>query len=492
MKGPGRFELKRIPAGGHREARAFPGPGSGSTAPGEGLREVGFVFSLLPILAGMLALAWMGPIEIGRPATLLAFFLASGGWGLAVWLGRKVRDSWAVVTVVLTGALALRLIALASDPGLSDDVFRYVWEGGLLAEGVDPWAHSPDAEALAPYRTRWPATWERVNHRDVPAAYPPLAQVANAAVVELAGGPERSERAVLFLRVFAAACDLLVCWPLLSLLRERGAPRAWLVLWAWSPLVALEFAGSGHGDALAILCLVVALRVLGRAPLEIAPLHREARENLGLSCLVAGTLTKCLPAALLPFALRSLARPWRGLLFALVLLGLGLLPFALLARGLPGRAGLGEYAFRWESFNLVFRWIEGPLERFLERDESWNDPRRVARAIAAAAWLALGCSGWRRRFGLVRAAAALVGGFLVLTPTLHPWYLTWMAPFLCLRPALAWTFLLGAAPLLYWPIPLWRRSEIWEEPGWLWPVLALPFFAFSLLDLVLRRRDRKP
>jgi hypothetical protein len=114
----------------------------------------------------------------------------------------------------------------------------------------------------------------------------------------------------------------------------------------------------------------------------------------------------------------------------------------------------------------------------------------VARALALLLYGALFLSCWLRRLEPERAAFLLLGGFLVLSPTLHPWYLTWIVPFLALFPALSWTFLLAAAPLLYWPLAGWREHGTWSEPPWLWPVLALPFLALLSVDLARARRPR--
>ena len=85
--------------------------------------------------------------------------------------------------------------------------------------------------------------------------------------------------------------------------------------------------------------------------------------------------------------------------------------------------------------------------------------------------------------------------FLVLSPTVHPWYGLWLAPFLAtlprmIRPA-AFT-LVAVLPLSY-VTPWWQsRSGIVEEPGWnrllIWvPVLIV--LGWELARRVLRGRS---
>ena len=82
-----------------------------------------------------------------------------------------------------------------------------------------------------------------------------------------------------------------------------------------------------------------------------------------------------------------------------------------------------------------------------------------------------------------------MGGFLLLTPTLHPWYLAWIVPFLALRPMLGWSLLVALAPLLYWPLARWRAEGVWSEPGWLWPVLVLALLGGGVFEILRARRS---
>lgn len=443
------------------------------------------VLALLPILAGVMLLVARAPLDVTRPESWPALALASGGWLVALALGRGLRDSWVLLVVLASGAVALRLAFLADELELSDDIERYAWEGALVGAGEDPYALAPLAPELEGWRQRWPESFARVSHPEVPAVYPPLAQSVNAALVSLAGGPEPGQGARLALRIFYGSCDLLVCVPLALLLRQRRRPLAGIVAWAWNPWVALEFAGSGHLDSLAILGLLGAL-----ACLPPARALGAARAGTALALLAAGAAVKLLPLALVPFALRRTRRPVRAALLGLAGGVLACAPFVLVSGAWPRLGGLSEYAFRWESFSLVYRALEPLFARVWAYDEAWSDPRRLARACVLVAWLALGLHAWRARHEPARTAALLVGGFLVLTPTLHPWYLTWIVPFLALRPSSGWSAFVALAPLLYWPVAGWRTHAVWVEPAWLWPLLGLVLLGGSARDHWRARRER--
>ncbi len=451
---------------------------------------------LLPLVGGVACVARLGDLPSHRLVGVPALVLSGIAWLIALELVRRVRPlggregSRGHLLLLWVGWMGVRLPVVIGELELSDDCHRYVWEGGLVAEGISPYAFSPAAPELAAYRERWERTFARVNHPTVSAAYPPLAELVFAGTTSLAGGPDGSAASILVFRVLFAISDLLVSIVLVSWLRRNGQPPLLALAWAWCPLVALEYAGSAHFDVLAILFLLSAVVLHERnAGSEVR--RTSSSDGTVLALLAAGGLLKLLPAALLPYALRRI-RSWRALYGLLIVCGSALVPFFIWKGGFSGvLSGPSEYAFRWESFSLVFRWIEAFWDRFLERDEGWLDPRRVARMCAGGAWCLVAWDAWRRKLDLGRAAHRLVAAFLLFTPTLHPWYLTWIAPFLARSSSRAWAFLLASAPLLYWPLTEWKERGLWLEPSWLWPVVALPFLVTLAAELVQSRRGAR-
>lgn len=427
------------------------------------------------IAASLCVVAGLGPLADARAAVLAAWLIGQAAWWVA--FERAERSPFGARAVLL-GALLLRALALASDARLSDDVYRYVWEGELLARGRSPWAASPAAPELAAERARLPELVALVNHREIPAAYPPLYVAANALVARgatllpSAWFEGELARSVFAFRLAATAADLAVVVVLLALCRRRGRPSAAALAWAWSPLVALEFAGSAHMDSLAL-----ALWLGG-----LAWLAARERSHGAWTLVGAAAAIKLLPGVSAILGAGSLRSPRPLVLTALVgTASLGV--FLALDEGARGAlGGISEYSFRWETPNLVHRFVEDFLGLFLSSDGSLTDPRRLSRACLLAAWLAFVAWLVARRVEPLCAAGRSVGAFLVLTPTLHPWYAVWILPFLALEPRRSWALLVALVPLAYWPLADWVHAGVWREPWWLWPVLALPFFALRVRE----------
>ncbi|MEM8882859.1 MAG: glycosyltransferase [Planctomycetota bacterium] len=285
----------------------------------------------------------------------------------------------------------------------SNDLYRYVWEGQIQWQDANPYAVSPDT---APPALRGPKH-DRINHPDLSTIYPPLAQYAFAAVAGL-GGAEYAMRNVV------VALDMLLCALLTLWLARRGLPPWWGALYLLHPL-ALLTAGSGHIDALMLLMLVGCCW------------SREAGRHRTAALFLAGAvLAKTVAVLALPWFL--LRRPKETALVTLPAIALGYLPF-LEADVLATLVRFGsEFAFN------------ASLYRFLE----WVVPGHGTLASAAllAVWVAVVTVSQPR---VAPAFLMLFTGLLVLSPTVHVWYLSWLIVFLPRVGPRPWT----------WPVLTW-------------------------------------
>lgn len=79
----------------------------------------------------------------------------------------------------------------------------------------------------------------------------------------------------------------------------------------------------------------------------------------------------------------------------------------------------------------------------------------------------------------------------MLTPTLHPWYLTWIIPLLCFYFNRAWIILTGSIVFCYTVLIEFNRTGIWQEIHWLKLPEYLPFYlmlGFYWIKGVLTKR----
>lgn len=425
-----------------------------------------------------------------------AVMLAGLGWGTLVLAGAGGRlprpgavgepeddhSHWGVRRRwVLVGLL---LIAFFRNPWSSDDAWRYVWEAEVILEGRSPYAGAPDSIGNRDLRERMPTVYGGLNNRDVSAAYPPITQYACAAAVAIGkglSGRTADEVGLASVRGLFGICTLLCLAPLARLRRARSKGAGSAEVWGWAlcPLIVLELGASAHFDALGILLWLWAF-----VWLQPSERGRPWAEALGIFSLGAAILVKYLPIVSVPFLLRGKGWGWRSLALAAVL-GLYSLPILFLEGSAHGiTRGLFAYGLRWESAGLVHPWIEGALADWEGLRDMSLDPRRVSRAVIGFVFLGVAAHAWLKRMDPWRASGRLVGAFLILSPTLYPWYITWIVPFVILEARASWVVLIALAPLIHSMVPAWQLEGRWEEPRWLWPVLAIPFLSLRILESI--------
>ncbi|MXZ34375.1 MAG: hypothetical protein F4Z21_03740, partial [Acidobacteria bacterium] len=144
--------------------------------------------------------------------------------------------------LILLFALAFRLLLLPAPPALSDDIYRYLWEGYLQTEAINPYGHSPQSPELEEYRN---PVWTSVNNKAVSAIYPPFAQMVHALFYLGLGSVSGFKLAFLGVEIGLVAA-------ILALLKRSGRPLGRVLVYAWNPLVVIEVGWSGHHDVLVV------------------------------------------------------------------------------------------------------------------------------------------------------------------------------------------------------------------------------------------------
>src|SRR5712664_1448427 len=199
----------------------------------------------------------------------------------AAWLVLRKRESRPLLIIALVFAALLRLSILFSPPYLSDDIYRYIWDGRVQAAGINPYRYIPTEADLAPLRDE--AIFPYINRRDYAhTMYPPAAEATYFLTT-------RISESVTWMKLTIVGFELITVWLLMELLASFGMPRQRILIYAWHPLAVWEFAGSGHIDPLAFA--FIALALLAR--------RRNWETAIGISLGLA-TLAKLFPIVLFP------------------------------------------------------------------------------------------------------------------------------------------------------------------------------------------------
>jgi alpha-1,6-mannosyltransferase len=394
-----------------------------------------------------------GTISISR---FIMLALAQGALyavaGVVAWRAPARRST---LLLALAFAALFRLWPLEAGPRLSDDLYRYVWDGRVQAAGVNPYRHVPADPALAHLRDE--TIYTKINRRDyAPTIYPPVAQMIFYATT-------RVSESVFWMKLTMVVFEAAAVWAVVALLASFGLPRQRVLLFAWHPLLVWEIAGSGHLDA--VMIGFVCLALLAR---------RRGRDGLVGLLLACAALTKLFPVVLAPALWRR--RDWRMPAAFAAAFVVAYLPYLSVGARrvlgfLPGYAN-EEGLQNGERFFILSLARKGFGEGV------------PAAAFALFALAALGAlAAWTLRKGdaggrcFVARAFALAALFTVLLSPRYSWYFAWLVPFFPLAPARAvvpFVYLTLSSFVLY-------RSWLGDGPAEMFALGAIIYLPFAAL-----------
>ena len=157
--------------------------------------------------------------------------------------------------------IVLRAILLFSIPNLSDDFYRFLWDGRLTAQGIHPFAHPPVFFMENPGHLVGitPGLFQKLNSPEYHTVYPPVCQGVFWLSAKLF--PDSIAGGVLVLKLFLFACEIgtlavLANWK--NNFPVTGSHENFPVIaYALNPLILLEIMGNCHFEG-AMLCFLLA------------------------------------------------------------------------------------------------------------------------------------------------------------------------------------------------------------------------------------------
>jgi alpha-1,6-mannosyltransferase len=392
---------------------------------------------------------------------------------LAAWVIFRARSSPSTLLLVIVFSVLFRLSVLFSPPYLSDDIYRYVWDGRVQSAGINPYRYVPAAPELA--RLRDDAIYPKINRREYARTiYPPVAETLFFLTT-------RISESVTWMKLTMLGFELIAIWTIAHLLASFGMPRERFLIYAWHPLIVWEFAASGHLDAVVIAFIALAI------------LARRRNANVAAGCaLGCATLIKLFPIVLLPAVYKRWG--WKMPVAFAVTIIVAYLPY--LGVGLHGVLGfLPGYAqeeglIRGGQFYTlnVARMVFGadvPAIAFLVF--------ALMLMSAVALWVLFGNA---QRQNIMKSGMVLATATTALFAPRFSWYFAWLVPFLCFAPSLAVIYLTVISFVLYVSWLNGTPDEMFRLNSFLYPpfllIAAVEFwFRYSRFRFVPLRQPKR-
>ncbi len=378
-------------------------------------------------------------------------------------------------------SIILRLILLFAIPNLSNDFYRFIWDGRLINLGLNPYLSLPnefintgnflllgkDAQEL--YTGQGNLSIGNYT------CYPPLNQFFFFIAALLS--PQSIYGSVIILRIFIILADVGTIIIGRKILRKLSLPESNIMLFALNPFIIIELTGNLHFEGVTIFFLMLAIYFLLNDKL--------LKSAIWMAFSIS---VKLIPLIFIPLFLKKLGQisSLKYLIVTGIISILLVTPF--LSSGLMENftSSIDLYFRKFEfnaSFYYVIRWIGFEVK-------GWNIIQKVGPLLGLSVFiivllLSIIPKNQNPRRLLV-SMLFTISFYYFLSTTVHPWYIAIpliISIFTPFRFVIVWSLVVMLSYSAYGNVPF-------QENYWLIFIEYLIVFSFLIYE-VLRINQKK-
>ncbi|NDV44297.1 mannosyltransferase [Flagellimonas sediminis] len=250
-------------------------------------------YPILFAIASMLFYASFA-YDLVRTDTVKMFML----FGATFFLYYKIIqfEKWNFKFLLVIGIL-FRLVFLLAEPNLSQDFYRFIWDGELIKNGINPYLYTPDqlmeqGKVVFANMQELHAGMTELNAGHY-SNYPPVNQILFALSAFLGGGNVLGS--MIAMRLIIILADLGVVYFGRKLLQQLNQANHMVFWYFLNPLVIIELTGNLHFEGVMLFFFAWSLYLLAKQKwIWASPVY-------ALSIMV-----KLVPLLLLPVLLKYL------------------------------------------------------------------------------------------------------------------------------------------------------------------------------------------
>ncbi|MEC7263807.1 MAG: polyprenol phosphomannose-dependent alpha 1,6 mannosyltransferase MptB, partial [Bacteroidota bacterium] len=249
-----------------------------------------------PILFAIVSILFYASFayDLVRTDTVKLFML----FGALFFLYYKIIqfEKWNFKFLLVIGIL-FRLVFLVAEPNLSQDFYRFIWDGELIKNGINPYLYTPDqlmeqGKVVIANMRELHSGMSELNARHF-SNYPPVNQILFALSAFLGGGSILGS--IIAMRLLIILADLGVLYFGRKLLIQLNQAHHRVFWYFLNPLVIIELTGNLHFEGVMLFFFIWSLYLLAKQKwIWAAPVY-------ALSIMV-----KLVPLLLLPILLKYL------------------------------------------------------------------------------------------------------------------------------------------------------------------------------------------
>ncbi len=354
--------------------------------------------------------------EGDRDDFFLSFVLFSLSFGICVLVWRFSELNF---KSILFWALFMRLASLPFLPQFSEDYLRFYFDSYLLSMGENPFLILPAEYIHILNSASLTSVVEGMNSANYYTVYPPLSQYFFGMVFWLSNGTV--ENFVLLSKIGLIIADLGAVFFILKILQHLRKPISASILYAFNPLIILEFSGNLHTEGLAIFFTLAAIYAL----LKQFTISSATLLGLGIS-------VKLLPIIIFPLVIRHLGikKGMLYLFYSLIIFYITLAPFLSIEMINHFSSSLDLY-FRNFEFNAYIYFV---IREIIHAIIGYNPIQFLGPLLTIVSAMILLLISIKYIRGsekdeMVGKMAVIFSIYFALATTIHPWYLSWIIVF---------------------------------------------------------------
>ena len=338
--------------------------------------------------------------------------------------------------------LLFRLSLVIMTPNLSDDCYRFIWDGRLLAQGYNPYLTLPSDHPQFSEDI-----FSLLNSPNYYTVYPPFNQLLFAVGAILF--PQNILGHLIILRLEIILAEIGNAWLIKQLLKIHNLPAQNALLYILNPLVIIELTGNIHYEAVTIFFLLFSLFLYKQYQnIQFKGIFWSAI-SLGISVSV-----KLVPLVLLPLIIKSVTLR-KGIIYSTivaVIVVILFLPFLTAELINHFMSSLDLYFHKFEfnaSIYYIVRWLGYQMYGYniIGVAGSWLS----LITVVAILWIAI-----KTKYSLFQVALLTLTIYFGMATTVHSWYITTLvmvSTFLSYRYAILWSYVVMLSYHLYHQIP---------------------------------------
>ena len=387
----------------------------------------------------ILYIIWAYNLARFEHSKLLLIYTVLFGSYYFIVKNQKIKESWLSYLAVL-----FRLLFLLAIPNLTQDFYRFVWDGRLILEGLNPYLHTPNElmESSIGLFPQMNTLYEGMGALSAKhySNYPPVHQMPFIIAAFISKHSILGSIVVLRLILISADLGILVFGK--KLLKKLNKPTRTMYWFILNPLVIIELTGNLHFEGL-MLCLFI---------MSLYFIHSK-KWHMAAVVMALSIAVKLVPVLSLPLFLNKLGWKKSVLFYSVtaavfIILFIPFFSFGLLENF---SATIGLWFSNFEFNASVYYFLKGTLEN-INGVSVINSMGIIVACVVTLQTSYLLLKKKKETSQIILMILWILSGYYFISTTVHPWYiisLLLLSVFTNYKFVLVWSYTLILSYIAY-------------------------------------------